>query len=392
MSPAIACSIGRRVAPSGEKICPTRSSASWSGWPRSPPPCPDTCTAVSGVSVPENTRRIDSRPWYGSTDVRTTSASSGPDGSQLSVGVGLPNRPITAGGSSSVGRRETAGEHLQQLGQPEPGRRAHRHERVERAARDGGLEVVDQHVEVDLVAVREALEQRLVLAVGDDRLDERVARVLDVDLRRDRGVLLRRVPGGVVEPGPAEQPDQAGRRLLLTAADRQVERQHVLPVGAAEHLLAGGDGAGEVGARRVQPADHHRARRAERGALLPERDRDRVDLVGRGHDEQCGVGGAQPGAQFTGEVGVAGRVEQVDDDVVPVQRAHRQRDRALLRHLDRVVVADRRAVRDRTGPRDHVGGREQRFDERRLAAAGVADEGDVADLLRSIRRLEGASG
>ena len=90
MSPAIARSIGRSVAPSGEKIWPTRSSASWSGCPRSPPPCPEMCTAVSGVSVPENTRRIDSRPRYGSTVVRTTSATSGPDGSQVSVGVVPP--------------------------------------------------------------------------------------------------------------------------------------------------------------------------------------------------------------------------------------------------------------------------------------------------------------
>ena len=90
MSPATARSIGRSVAPSGEKICVTRSSASWSGCPRSAPPCPETWIAVSGVSVPENSRSTDSRPRYWSTVVRTTSASSGPSALQVRTSVGMP--------------------------------------------------------------------------------------------------------------------------------------------------------------------------------------------------------------------------------------------------------------------------------------------------------------
>ncbi len=43
---------------------------------------PDTCTVASGLIVPENTRTRLTLPTYGSDVVFTTSASSGPLGSQ----------------------------------------------------------------------------------------------------------------------------------------------------------------------------------------------------------------------------------------------------------------------------------------------------------------------
>ena len=73
---------GRCCLPSGQVSAPTRSSVSWSAWPCSTRPCPDTCTAASTCSVPENTRTRLTRPTYGSEVVLTTSASSGPAGSQ----------------------------------------------------------------------------------------------------------------------------------------------------------------------------------------------------------------------------------------------------------------------------------------------------------------------
>ncbi len=103
MSPATAKSTGRSVAPSGVNRCPTRSSASWSSCPRSASPCPTTCTDRSGLSVPENTRSSDTRPTYGSTVVLTTSATSGPAGSQRSGSCGLPSMPVTGGTACSTG-------------------------------------------------------------------------------------------------------------------------------------------------------------------------------------------------------------------------------------------------------------------------------------------------
>ncbi len=66
MSPATHCETGRSVAPSGEKMWPIRSSASWSfagsQFPRAVAAWPDTWTARSGRSVPENTRTSETRP------------------------------------------------------------------------------------------------------------------------------------------------------------------------------------------------------------------------------------------------------------------------------------------------------------------------------------------
>jgi hypothetical protein len=62
MSPAGQAATGRRLAPSGEDTAPMRSSTSWSGWPRSLMPCPDTWIAMSGRSVPEKTLTSDTRP------------------------------------------------------------------------------------------------------------------------------------------------------------------------------------------------------------------------------------------------------------------------------------------------------------------------------------------
>ena len=61
-------------------------------------------------------------------------------------------------------------------------------------------------------------------------------------------------------------------------------------------------------------------------------------------------------------------------------------DRALLAVLGLVEVADRRAVLDPAGPVDRPGRDEQGLDQRRLAGAGVADQHDVADGCRILRR------
>ena len=62
MSPAGQAATGRSVAPSGEEMAPIRSSTSWSGWPRSAMPCPETWIGMSGRRVPEKTRTRETRP------------------------------------------------------------------------------------------------------------------------------------------------------------------------------------------------------------------------------------------------------------------------------------------------------------------------------------------
>ena len=238
---------------------------------------------------------------------------------------------------------------------------------MERAARDGRLQVVDQRGELDVLALEVALHERLVLGLLDDPLDEGGAGVLGVG---------GRLPGG----GLGEQAVQAGHRLAV--ADRQVERGDA----DAEALLAGRDRGLLVGARVVAPGDDDRARHPDRGALLPLRDRGRVDqafaALVRGDDEQGGVRGAEPGPQLADEVPVAGGVDQVDLVVLVEDGGHGQRDRPLLAHRGGIVVAHRGAVGDgaRAGDRGRVG--EKGLDEGGLAAPRGSYENDVADFRR----------
>ncbi len=53
--------------------------------------------------MPENTRTRLTRPTYGSEVVLTTSASSGPAGSQASPVTGVPSRVLTDGSGCSSG-------------------------------------------------------------------------------------------------------------------------------------------------------------------------------------------------------------------------------------------------------------------------------------------------
>ena len=103
MSPATQWATVRCCLPSGEVRAPTRSSASWSAWPRSAMPCPDTWTTTSGRMVPEKTRTMLMRPTYGSDMVLMTSPSSGPFGSQRSPFTGLPSTVVTTGIGCSMG-------------------------------------------------------------------------------------------------------------------------------------------------------------------------------------------------------------------------------------------------------------------------------------------------
>lgn len=97
------CGTVRWCLPNGEDSAPTRSSTSWSSWPRSSMPCPETWTVSSGRRVPEKTRTRLIRPTYGSEEVFTTSAASGPPGSQVSCACEVPWGVVTCGTSRSSG-------------------------------------------------------------------------------------------------------------------------------------------------------------------------------------------------------------------------------------------------------------------------------------------------
>ncbi len=199
MSPATASVMLRCCLPSGQVSAPIRSSVSWSAWPWSARPCPDTCTAASARSVPENTRTRLTRPTYGSEVVLTTSASSGPAGSQASPVTGVPSRVVTDGSGCSSGDGKAWVITSSSSARPMPRWRGHRQHRVEAAPGDRLLQVLDQHLRVDLLTGQVPLHEGLVFALLDDALDQLTAERLHLlNVRRSHRALAA-AGAGVVE-------------------------------------------------------------------------------------------------------------------------------------------------------------------------------------------------
>ena len=71
---------------------------------------------LSGSRVPEKTRTRLTRPTYGSLVVFTTSATSGPSGSQVTGSAAAPAGVNASGLGCSDGRREPAHDQVEQLG------------------------------------------------------------------------------------------------------------------------------------------------------------------------------------------------------------------------------------------------------------------------------------
>ncbi len=171
---------------------------------------------------------------------------------------------------------------------------------------------------------------------------------------------------------------------LLLLAEGQLERDEP----AAEERPELVERAVEVGARLVLLVDEHHPRDAEGGAAAPRRLRADLDAVDGTDHEHGEVGDGEGGVDLTGEVGVAGSVEEVDlvrrrlagggVGRLPLQRGDRQGDRHLALDLLRLGVTDGGALVGAPRPWEHAGPVEQRLGERGLAATAVADEGDVS--------------
>jgi hypothetical protein len=271
-------------------------------------------------------------------------------------------------------RWERTRQELEQLSHAQAATRAGRQHRIERAAGNRGLEVVDQDLDVEVLTTEIAVHQWLVLGLRDDSLDQRVAVFLDQREMLGVRIALLATTGWVVIDLLWKQADQAGD-LTLVGVHRKVERQH----GFTECLLAGGQSVLEVGAWRVEPGDHDSAWHADGRALVPDHPGGAVDALRGAHHEQRGVSGAKPCAQVASEVGVPRSVEQVDLGPRVLEGCDRKADGALLSDLGLVEVSDRCAVLDPTGSGDRPGRDEKGLDKCGLACPGMADEHDVAD-------------
>ena len=154
-------------------------------------------------------------------------------------------------------------------------------------------------------------------------------------------------------------------------ADRELQRRDA----RAEPLLQLVERARERRALAVELVDEDRARDA---ALLGELPRDlglHLDAFDRGDDEQREVGGVQRGRDVADEVGVAGRVEEVDLVAVELER----RERRATPRCGAAAPRDRsrrRSSRLRPCPAGWSRRREQqRLGQRGLAGAAVARPG-----------------
>jgi len=281
--------------------------------------------------------------------------------------------------------RECLGHHLQQLGEADAAAGGGREHRVEAAAGDRLLQVLDEYLDVDVLVRQVAVHQRLVFALLDDRLDQRAAVVGDpVGLPGVRIPFLAAAARVVVEP-LRQQADQAADGAGV-ADDRQVQRRD----GVTERVPAGGERLVEVTPLVVDLGDHDGAGRAGGGAFVPQHPGQAVDAVGGGDREQGRVGGPQAGPQLGGEIGVSGGVQQVDLDAAMQDRREGQVHRALLPDLDLVEVAHGRPVLDPAGPLDRPGAGEQGLHQRRLARSGMADQHDIAHAVRLAGRRHSA--
>ncbi len=328
-------------------------------------------------------------------------------GGQRPVGVALQRRPGAAARCGdrwrhALGRgREAAGDQLQQLQRAQPvhravGRRSRRQHRVEGAAGHGPLQVLHQRLDVQVFTGEIAVHQGLVLALGDDPLDEPGPGRRDQRQVLGIRVALHPLARGVVVHPLREQTDQTGHRGVPVrprlAVQRQVQRQHGVRVVAAEGPSADRGHLLEVRPRGFQMGDHHRPRHADRRALVPDHAGGALHPVGGRHDEQRRVRRPQPGPQLPDEVRVPRGVQQVDLHVAPAHRDQGQLHRALLPVLDLVVVGDGGAVLDPAAAGECPAGPGQRLHQCRLARTAVADQHHVAQPLGPVGRRYASGG
>ena len=286
---------------------------------------------------------------------------------RLGIGLDLHGGAVGIGERRRVrvGRaRHEPGEHVEQQADPRAGGRgdeAHGNE-VPRAERgpERGAELVGG----DFPLIEVGLHQRLV---HFHRLVHHPAlRLLD------RGEL-----GGGGRVGVEEAVHH-----LLPAGRRQAEGKAL----RAEDLLKVPEERREVQVRRIDLVHDDEAREAARGRRLHHPAGGGLDAGPRVHDHRGGLHRGEGGQRPAEEVRIPGRVDEADVGRIVGETRDRVPQRLLVRPFLGLVVAGRGALLHRAGGGDGSRRRQQRLDERGLAAAAVADDRDVADLPRGVIR------
>ncbi len=286
-------------------------------------------------------------------------AASGPFGSALiatsSPASFLPVRSIASGGSAHCASASSSS------GRPTPVLTETAEHRNQAA---GGDRLADQPRQL-LVGRHLALEVPFGYAFVDldDRFDERL-----VDrCRIEQGPL-----------GTLGRVERARHPLEIGAvANRQVERH----AGTAEQFLnrtQQGRVVDVVGVHLVDDDHSSQAALARLAEHAPRVDADarvRVDHDGRRFH------GPHRSQHLADEVGIAGRVDQVEVAAAVIEMDDARLDRVVMGLFLFVEVADARAVVDAGRTFDRAGGVQEGVGERRLAGRSMATEHNVADVL-----------
>ena len=177
-----------------------------------------------------------------------------------------------------------------------------------------------------------------------------------------------------------DQVDDAAHLVLRT--DRDLGGGDVVAEGALQRL----EGAKEVGALAVEHVDEDESRQALVVGPLPEPVGVHLDPHHSVDDDNRGIGDAQGGDCVGDEARIAGGVDQVDLPPVVVEGGDGGSDRHLPLLLVGLEVRGRAPVLHTTQPVDHPGLEEQGLVKRGLAAAAVADQGDVSNPVGGLVR------
>ncbi len=193
------------------------------------------------------------------------------------------------------------------------------------------LERVDDLLVGDLLALQVALHQR----VGD--FADLVHQLLAVLLRAARPA--RRGSGS--RSSPRARPESWRKAFMSTrsitpshARARSRSGSRSRPTCGPKALLELLERAEEVGALAVEHVHEQHPRDVELGRPRPQAARGDLDAHHRVDDEHGRLAHAQRAERVGDEARLAGRVEQVDLALPPLERAERRRDR----HLPRLLV------------------------------------------------------
>ena len=239
------------------------------------------------------------------------------------------------------------------------------------------------HAAVD-PADRDPAPVRVVVERADQHLDRR----LGLDLRRGNRVddrveqraqvvleLIRR------ETGPALLGDRVDdREIELVGVGREVEEEIVRQL---DHLIA-------ARGRAIDLVDDHDRRQPERQRALQHGPRLRHRPLDGVDQQQAAIGHVQDALDLPAEIGVAGRVDDVDLEAAVGDGHVLGEDRDPPLALEVVRIGDQLTGRIRVA--EDVRLLEQPIDERGLAVVDVGDDGDVAQLGRRDRRRGRRSG